>query len=126
MADIETRADIDVLMRAFYKRALVDDLIGPIFTDVARLDLEHHLPIIGDFWESTLFGNQVYSTRLRNPLEIHKKLHQLSPLGAAHFGRWLQIFTTVVDEEFAGVRADLLKVRAHAIAARMQDFVNQE
>ena len=37
--DIENRQDIDELMLAFYKRAIADDLIGFIFTDVAKLDL---------------------------------------------------------------------------------------
>jgi len=47
--DIETRADIDDLMNRFYTRAINDETIGYIFTDVAKLDLEHHLPVIGDF-----------------------------------------------------------------------------
>jgi hemoglobin len=124
MKDIENRADIDLIMNAFYKRALVDDAIGYFFSEVVHLDLEHHLPIIGDFWESTLFGSPTYSTRGRNPLAIHKHLHQLSPLTAAHFNRWLQLFTTVVDEEFEGERAGHLKMRAEAIAARMQEALN--
>lgn len=121
MKDIENRADIDLIMNAFYKRALVDDAIGYFFTEVVHLDLEHHLPIIGDFWESTLFGSSTYSTRARNPLAIHQHLHQLSPLASAHFERWLHLFTTVVDELFEGERTEHLKTRAHAIAARMQD-----
>ena len=52
--DIENRADIDLLMCEFYVKAMADDLIGHIFTDVARLDLDRHLPIIGDFWETLL------------------------------------------------------------------------
>lgn len=49
MKDIETRADIDRLMVKSYERAIADNVIGYIFTDVARLDLKHHLPVIGDF-----------------------------------------------------------------------------
>ena len=125
MNDIETRTDIDLLMRVFYDRALADEVIGYIFSDVAHLDLEHHLPIIGDFWESTLFGTGAYATRGRNPLEVHKQLHHLSPLTAEHFERWLKIFSVSVDEEFAGERAEFLKMRAHAIASRMQEFINE-
>ena len=50
MADIETRADCERLVRAFYERALVDPVIGWLFTDVAKLDLEEHVPRITDFW----------------------------------------------------------------------------
>ena len=43
MPDIETRADCERLVRAFYGRALEDPIIGFIFTDVAKLDLEEQL-----------------------------------------------------------------------------------
>ena len=123
MRDIETRADIDKLMDLFYERALVDGTIGYIFTDVARLDLEHHLPIIGDFWESLLFGTDVYAKHGRNPLMVHQELHSKSSLTREHFQRWLEIFTTTVDEVFEGERADHIKMRARAIAGRMRDFL---
>ncbi|MDQ3130767.1 MAG: group III truncated hemoglobin [Acidobacteriota bacterium] len=57
--DIETRADIDDLMNRFYARAMTDETIGYIF-QIAKLDLKHHLPIIGDFWETLLFGTGNY------------------------------------------------------------------
>lgn len=123
MNDIETRTDIDLLMRVFYERALADEVIGYIFSDVAQLDLERHLPIIGDFWESLLFGTAAYSEHKRNPLAIHKELHLKEPLTAGHFERWLRIFSVSVDEEFAGERAEVLKTRANAIALRMQTFL---
>lgn len=122
-SDIETRADIDDLMQAFYERALVDETIGYIFTDVANLDLEHHLPIIGDFWESLLLGTGVYANHGRNPLMVHRELHLKEPLTREHFERWLQIFGATVDDLFEGERADFIKTRALAIAARMLDFL---
>ena len=67
MSDIESRADIDFLMRVFYKKALADDVIGYIFTEVAHLDMEHHMPIIGDFWETVLFQSGDYARYGRNP-----------------------------------------------------------
>ena len=36
--DIESRADCERLVRAFYGRALEDPIIGFIFVDVAKLD----------------------------------------------------------------------------------------
>ncbi len=121
--DIATRDDIDRLMQVFYERVLVDDVIGFIFTDVAKLDLEHHLPIIGDFWESLLFGTPAYSNHGRNPLLVHKELHKKLALTADHFQRWLEIFSITIDEKFAGERAEYLKERAAAIAVRMQEFL---
>src|SRR6478609_1813698 len=123
MNDIETRADIDELMSEFYERAFADDLLGYIFRDVAKLDLETHLPIIGDFWETLLLGNQVYSRHGRNPLQIHGELNAKTPLESKHFRRWLEIFNTTVDELFRGERSSFAKMRAGTIANRMLNFV---
>lgn len=118
--DIENREDIDHLMREFYARAMADDVIGYVFTDVAKLDLDHHLPIIGDFWESLLFGTKVYQQHGRNPLMVHRDLHEKSALIAEHFDRWLALFEYCVDKDFEGERAEYLKMRARMIASRFR------
>lgn len=122
--DIENRADIDDLMNRFYARALTDETIGHFFTTVVKLDLEHHLPIIGDFWETLLFGTGNYQKHGRNPLQIHGELNQKSNLLPKHFRRWLGLFRETVDEKFAGERADFIKSRAEAIGNRMLNFVS--
>ena len=122
-SDIESRADIDLLMKQFYQKAMSDDLIGFIFTDVAELDLDHHLPVIGDFWETIIFQNGVYLKHGRNPLQVHGELNERVLLLPEHFERWLEIFTEVTDQLFAGERADFIKLRAEAIASRMLQFV---
>lgn len=119
--DIRDRADIDLLMRVFYGKALADDVIGYIFTDIARLDLNAHLPIIGDFWETMLFRTGDYAARGRNPMEVHRQLHLMSALKPQHFSRWLELFTACVDAEFSGPRANFIKTRANAIALRFQE-----
>lgn len=123
--DIETRADIDDLMKRFYERATNDEIIGYIFA-VAELDLEKHLPIIGDFWESLLLGGKNYQKHGRNPLQVHSELNEKTPLLGEHFKRWLEIFRETVDENFVGTRAEFAKDRAAAIAKRMLDFVGRE
>ncbi len=121
--DIRDRKDIDLLMRAFYSKAISDDVIGYIFTDVAKLDLAHHLPIIGDFWETIVFQTGAYSKHGRNPLQVHGELNRMTPLLPEHFERWLEIFDQITDELYAGERADFIKLRAHAIAGRMLQYV---
>ena len=122
--DIRNRHDIDRLMVLFYERAMSDPEIGYLFTDVARLDLEHHLPIIGDFWETMLFRTGDYGRHGRNPLEVHGELASKSPLLPEHFDRWLGIFEQSTDELFAGEVADFIKMRARAIAGRMLQYVS--
>jgi hemoglobin len=48
-------------VRAFYGQALEDPIIGFIFVDVAKLDLEAHVPRIASFWETILLGARSYS-----------------------------------------------------------------
>jgi len=124
MKDIKNREDINALMRSFYERAIDDKIIGYIFTDVAKLDLEHHLPIIGDFWETLLFGSGNYQKHGRNPLQVHALLNLKTPLFPKHFRRWLEIFTETIDEMFTGTRAEFAKSRAEAIANRMLNFIS--
>ena len=123
--DIETRADIDDLMNRFYAKAITDKTIGYIFTDVAKLDLESHLPIIGDFWETLLFGTGNYQKHGRNPLQVHAALNEKTPLLLEHFQRWLEIFHETINEIFDGERADFLKLRVSAIANQMLKFVSR-
>lgn len=111
--DLENRADVVVLVQAFYGRAFEDPLLGPIFKDVAHMDLERHLPIMADFWETVLFQAGLYR---RNALQAHLQIHAKEPLGAAHFARWLELWTATVDQLFRGRKAELAKLQAGRIA----------
>lgn len=113
MQDIETRADCERLVRAFYQRAFADDMIGWLFTDVAHLDLEAHIPRIASFWETILLGARSYGGGAFAP---HAALHAKVPLRSAHFRRWVMLWRETVDEEFAGDRAELAKAHADRVA----------
>jgi hemoglobin len=119
--DIQDRADCERLVRAFYGRALTDPVIGFIFVDVARLDLEEHVPRIASFWETILLGAQSYGGGAFAP---HAVLNTKVRLRAGHFERWLWLWRTTVDELFAGDRAELAKMHADRVArafhARLQ------
>jgi hemoglobin len=111
--DIETREDCEKLVRAFYGRALTDAFLGFLFTDVAKLDLEEHVPRITSFWETILLGAQSYSGGAFRP---HAELNAKARLAAGHFERWLWLWGTCVDELFAGPRAELAKSHARRVA----------
>ena len=123
--DIRDRADIDLLMRAFYSKVMADDVIGYIFTEVAKLDLDRHIPVIGDFWETLLFRTGDYGRHGRNPLMVHDELNDKTPLLPEHFERWLEIFEESVDELFDGEAAGFIKMRAKQIANRMMEYVGR-
>jgi len=111
--DIGTRADCERLVRAFYSRAMDDPMIGWIFVDVAKLDLDAHVPVIASFWETILLGSQTYRGGAFRP---HAALHMRVGLRPGHFERWLELWRTTVDELFEGERADLAKSHALRVA----------
>ena len=121
LRDIEDRADCERLVRAFYTRALDDPIIGRLFVDVAKLDLEEHVPVIASFWETILLGARSYGGGAFRP---HAALHAKAGLRAGHFERWLALWRATVDELFAGERAELAKAHAERVAqafsARLQ------
>lgn len=114
--DIANRDDIDMLLTDFYRRAFGDDLLGPVFVDVAQMDLAAHLPVIGDFWQTVLFHGGQYR---RNALLPHIRLHALAHLTPDHFDRWLTLWIATVDDRHVGPRADLAKLQATRIAGSM-------
>jgi len=112
--DVADRDDIAGLVAEFYRRAFADEVLGPIFLDVARVDLSAHLPVMGDFWDTVLLRAGLYH---RNALRPHLALAAEVELTDAHFTRWLALWTATVEERHAGPRAELAKTQAAQIAA---------
>lgn len=123
--DISTRKDIEKLMTRFYSLTLDDLVIGFIFTDIADFDLDSHIPVISDFWETVLFGTSKYKGSSR-VMDVHMDLNKKVPLKKGHFDRWLYLFNKSVDEMFAGPYADKAKGTASGIAAGMQKRLELE
>jgi hemoglobin len=113
VGDICTREDCERLVRAFYGQALNDPIIGYLFTEIANLDLEAHVPKITAFWETVLLGAHSYRG---GAFASHAVLHMKAPLRRGHFERWLWLWRTTVDELFAGERAELAKNHANRVA----------
>jgi hemoglobin len=120
--DIEGRNDLLLLMQEFYKKLLSDDSISYLFTDVAKINLDHHLPVLVDFWDSILFQSDTYH---KNAMQPHIALHQKSPLQKHHFETWLRYFKESVDELFSGDNSFIIKERATSIATVMQIKIRQ-
>lgn len=115
--DITGREDLLVLVTRFYEKLLADNSISYIFTDVAKIDLSNHLPVLVNFWDSILFQSDTYH---KNAMQPHLTLHQQSPLQKHHFETWLRLFKESVDELFDGKIAFIAKERATSIATVMQ------
>lgn len=120
--DIQTRADIELLVRLFYDKVLTDEVISFIFTDIAKIELEHHFPKLFDFWENMLVQPNGYQT---NVMQVHIDLDKKIKLQPAHFQRWVELFVETVDELFEGKIATMAKNRAMSIAMVMETKINQ-
>ena len=120
--DIENRNDLLILVTKFYEKLLADSSISYLFTDVAKINLDHHLPVLIDFWDSILFQSDTYH---KNAMQPHMDLHRKSPLTKHHFDTWLRYFKESVDELFTGDNAFIIKERATSIATVMQIKTHQ-
>lgn len=117
MKDIETQDDLYLLVDSFYKKLLADPAISYIFTDVVKIKLEEHLPILVTFWSQAILGTGGYT---KNLTQIHLDIDQKEHLTPELFNIWLGHFNTTVDELFAGSKAEQIKTQALSIATIMQ------
>lgn len=116
MKDITSREDVEILVNKFYDKVIKDDVIGFFFTDVAKIELNKHLPKMYNFWESILLGNPVYEG---NPMRVHFPINEVAALEERHFNRWLQIWEETIHENFEGQNTETAIARALNIARIM-------
>lgn len=114
--DIQSRKDIEILVKSFYDKVIKDESIGFIFNDIAKVNWEQHLPVMYDFWETLLLDAASYR---KNAMEVHYVLNRRFPLEEKHFSRWLQLFSETVNELFSGEKATQAKKKAKSIADLM-------
>ncbi len=107
--DIETRADIELLVNVFYEKIKADKQLGYIFKEIVKVNGETHLQTMCDFLENIILFTGRYDG---NPMNLHQHLHNITPLNVAHFNQWNQLFVCSVDELFVGEKASLAKKRA--------------
>jgi len=120
--DIENREDIIKLVNTFYDKVNANEVLSPLFNEVAQVHWDSHLPTMYDFWENIIFGTGNYRGR---PMPPHLALNQKVPLLEHHFITWMSLFFPTVDELFEGPKAQLAKERAQHIASVMRYKTSQ-
>lgn len=111
--DLDTPDDVAELVRRFYADVAQDDLLGPMFNDVAQVDWAEHLPKLTAFWCRILFGMHGYAG---NPFRAHIEVHAQEPFTPGHFTRWLNLFHDHVQAGWAGPYADHILAMARNVA----------
>lgn len=117
--EIENREDVHVLVSSFYEKIKRDEVIGHFFLKSIPADKwDSHIDHLTDFWETNLFFVRKFKG---NPIEKHRKVDENSnySISQEHFGRWLQLWFSTVDELFYGEKAHQAKERARNIASML-------
>ena len=114
--DITNREDVVMMVDTFYGKVKTNNVIGFIFSDVAMVDWDKHLPTMYSFWASMVLEEHSYTG---NPMIKHIELSRVFQLKEEHFNEWLLLFTATVDELFVGPKATETKARAANIARLM-------
>jgi len=123
MTDLDRPEEIAELVRRFYADVAQDDLLGPVFEDVAGVDWSEHLPKLTAFWSRALLGEVGYAG---NPYRAHALVHAREPLTAAHFERWLSLFADTISA-WSGPKTDrALELVADVARVHSRQLVGEE
>ena len=107
--DLASRTDIHDLVVGFYREIVFDDLLEPVFGEVAEVDWAIHIPKLIDYWCRVLLRQPGYEGSI---LEAHHHVHDLKPLNLEHFDRWYALWVESIDARWAGPLSELAKEHA--------------
>jgi hemoglobin len=110
--DLSTRAHIHDLVVVFYREIMFDELLEPVFGEVAEVDWVEHSPKLIDYWTTILRGTRNCTAAVT---ATHRDLHSISPIEPEHCDRWDALWVQSVDGGWAGPNA----VRAKRYAATL-------
>nr|WP_299220828.1 group III truncated hemoglobin [uncultured Aquimarina sp.] len=115
--DIETRDDIFNIVSQFYTKVRKEKVLGPIFNHVIK-NWDEHLDRLTDFWETNLLFVTKYKG---NPIKAHQEVDATfqGNITEHHFGIWLNLWFTTIDELYSGEKADTAKRRARKMSTHL-------
>jgi hemoglobin len=111
--DLDTPDEIEAMVRRFYQGVAQDDLLGPLFNNVAQVDWNEHLLKLTAFWCRALLGITGYAG---NPFQAHARINDREPFRPEHFARWLDLFTDTLESGWVGPNVDRALALAHNVA----------
>lgn len=127
LKEIENREDVFLLVSTFYNKIKQDDYIGPFFLKaIPDTEWDSHIEKLTDFWETNLFLAKKYKG---NPMKVHQKLDidNNYSITQKHFGKWLELWISTLDELFYGEKAIKAKNSARNISFTLflKMFINK-
>ena len=120
--DLDSRAEIHDLVVGFYREIVFDELLEPVFGEVAEVDWAVHIPKLIDYWCRVLLRQPGYEGSI---LEAHQHVHDLKALDVEHFDRWYALWVQSIDARWTGPLSELAKEHAArmggTLARRLMD-----
>ncbi len=116
--DIETLADIKIMVDDFYGSIREDDLLKDIFNNRIQDRWPAHLEKMYSFWQTVLLDGE--RTYYGAPFLPHANL----PVAALHFERWVTLFNATVDRHFKGPKAERAKWQGERMAEMFLSKIN--
>ena len=114
--DLARRTDIHNLVVAFYREVVFDELLEPVFGEVAEVDWAAHIPKLIDYWCRVLLSEPGYRGAL---VAAHRHVHELQAFELEHFDRWYELWVRSIDACHAGPNAERAKSHAARIGASL-------
>ena len=111
--DLDTPEEIAEMVRRFYADVAQDDVLGPMFNEVAKVDWSVHIPKLAAFWTRALLGIPGYEG---NPFRAHLDVHEQRDFTRAHFERWLDLFYETLDLGWEGPVVEQAKSMGSRVA----------
>src|SRR5690606_7892796 len=114
--DLDRRAAVHDLVVLFYREIVFDDLLEPVFDEVAEIDWTVHIPRLVDYWCQVLLGAPGSVGALE---AAHRHVHDIEALRVEHFDRWYGLWERCVDAGWSGPHAEHAKAHAARMATSL-------
>ncbi len=113
---IQSRKEVDFLVRRFYEKVREHEVLGPVFNQIVE-NWDHHLVHLSDFWEMILLQTGPGAGKF-NPTKVHREVDTAvnHSIDQVHFGNWLELWFATIDRYFEGEVADYAKEHARRMA----------
>jgi len=118
--DLATPAAVHDLVTRFYREIVFDELLEPIFGELAEVDWAEHIPNLIDYWCWILFGTHGFTGSVT---KTHRRLHDVRSIEPVHCDRWMDLWSTTVDAGWSGPFADHAKTHAAKLMEGMAKHV---
>ena len=114
--DITSRGDVHDLVVGFYREIVFDELLAPVFAEVAETDWTVHIPRLIDYWCRILLREPGYRGAI---VAAHRHVHDLDAFRVEHFDRWYELWARSIDATWQGPVAENAKRHAARVGASL-------